>query len=175
MNRINFIGIGTGKSATSWLANILVMHPQVDYPTTKKEIHYFNKWIPLDYKTENHFHRKDYKWYHSHFDFLSDYLTRGEITPCYLDMPGTSYLIHKYNPDIKLLVILRNPWERLISQFEFARSNGIEKHSKIEDAVKHNPTKYIESNLYYKHLTDYLYLFDKENILILFYEDLKQD
>ena len=35
--RIDFIGIGTGKSGTTWLAEILRQHPDIYYPAKRKE------------------------------------------------------------------------------------------------------------------------------------------
>lgn len=174
-DRIDFIGLGTGKAGTSWLASMLSQHPQVDYPISHKEMHYFNPKIPLDYSTLNINHAKDNAWYHSHFDFNNGYKVRGEITPCYFDIEGTEAAIYKYNPEVKLFVILRNPIDRLISQFDFARLNGVETNSSLEKAVKANELKYANSSMYFKHLERYLNYFKQEQVKVLFYEDLKSN
>ncbi len=173
--KIDFIGIGSGKSGTSWLAEMLRQHPAVNYPKARKELHYFNPVIPIDYATANHQNTNSYEWYHSFFDFKSEEKIRGEITPCYLDIEGSEKLIRNYNPEIRLFVILRNPFERIISQYTFAKSNGIERSDSIENAILANEKKYLDSSLYHQHLARYLKYFNRDQLGIFFYEDLQHD
>jgi len=42
--RINFIGIGAAKSATTWVADCLRGHPDIYLPA-EKELNYFNKFV----------------------------------------------------------------------------------------------------------------------------------
>ena len=60
----------------------------------------------------------------------------------------------KYFPDAKIIVSLRHPIARHIS---------------------HNRSKPLNRGLYFKHLKPYFELFSRENILVLFYEDIKKD
>ena len=116
----SFLIIGAQKCATTWLSNTLNKHPEIFIPE-QKEIHFFNK-------TYNY--NKGFSWYREHFDDCSETQIAGEATPNYLwtsandrdlkeshrttNIPG---LVHKHLPDIKLIIILRDPVKRAISAF----------------------------------------------------------
>ncbi len=104
----NFLGIGAQKSATSWLHVALQAHPQICLPTRRKELHFFdyNFWKRLD-------------WYRWHFAPANQSTNQpinqinGEITPAYSILPKAKILeIKQLNPDLKLILLLRNPIER---------------------------------------------------------------
>ena len=173
--RIDFIGIGTGKSGTTWLSEILKLHPSVYISPQRKEINYFNKYLAQDYKTENFEHKKLYDWYHSFFTDKKQDQIAGDITPSYLSMENAAADIYSYNPNIKLFTILRNPVERSFSEFLFSKQNGINIYKNYEEAIEKNPLKFINTSLYYKNLQRYYSLFPAENIKVLFYEDIKAD
>ncbi|RJR46510.1 MAG: sulfotransferase [Deltaproteobacteria bacterium] len=163
----DFIGVGVERSATSWLWTCLDEHPQIcmSHP---KEIHYFNR----NYDQGE-------KWYRQHF--APDAHTRifGEINPVYMDDPLACERIARDYPNAKILVILRNPFERALSHLSVILRNeqGVVDNQDLglaRETVALDD-KYLRRSLYYRGLKPYLRAFPRERIIILFYEDMKLD
>ncbi|MEO5571584.1 MAG: sulfotransferase domain-containing protein [Bacteroidia bacterium] len=101
-----FLIIGAQKSGTSSLHYYLSAHP-VLVKGSLKEIHFFNKDINYN---------KGISWYENHFKHpLKAKKLFYEATPNYLYSKPAAQRIHSYNPDIKLIVVLRNPVDRAYS------------------------------------------------------------
>ena len=167
MPKVNFIGIGTQKAGTSWLAEAINEHPDI-YIHPKKEAHFFNK----------------EKFYFNTFHYERTFKSKqekivGEITPAYISEKKVAQKIFKYNSDIKLIAILRDPTARCISQYKMEMSRGtIEDNSGLWDAFQRDLPKYgpmRERGLYKEQLDRFWKYFKKEQILILQYEDLKRN
>lgn len=117
----SFLIIGAQKCATTWLSRTLNRHPEIYIPK-RKEIHFFNK---------RYNYNKGLSWYREHFGDRGETQIAGEATPNYFwtssksrdleeshrtsNIPG---LVHKHYPDIKLIVILRDPVQRAVSAFK---------------------------------------------------------
>lgn len=111
----HFLILGTQKGGTSSLFLYLAEHPQV-MPGMMKEVHYF------DLK-----HAKGMEWYRAHFprqdalERASDKLGRrvitGEASPYYLFHPLAPQRIARQLPNVKLIVLLRDPVERAFSHY----------------------------------------------------------
>ncbi|MGL5796372.1 MAG: sulfotransferase domain-containing protein, partial [Waterburya sp.] len=110
----DFIIIGAGKSGTTSLYKYLEYHPQILLPN-KKELRFFDKNFILGHE-----------WYLAQFPTLTDQsqgLT-GEASPSYLFMPHAAQRIKDFAPNIKLIVMLRNPVERFISDYYQNQKTG---------------------------------------------------
>jgi hypothetical protein len=167
-----FLVIGAQKCGTTWLSDMICQHPEVA-KVANKELHFFNR-------TSNY--SKGVEWYQKQFDIKEYTQAVGEYTPNYFwtyndmiqydteiweDIPK---LIHTYNPDLKLIVILRDPVKRAISAFyQHIRKGRISPKENLQDAMK----KYgILSMGYYDiHIKNWLKFFPIENFLILIYEN----
>lgn len=173
--RIDFIGIGTSKSGTTWISEIFRKHPGIYYPTERKEVNYFNKFLAQDYTTLNNDHTKPYEWYHEFFKDAKPGQITGEITPSYQSMINAAKDIYQYNPGVKLFTVLRNPVERSFSEYLFSRQNGIGNYKDFKTAISANPAKFLHTSLYHQNLEPYYKLFPAAHIKVLFYEDMKAD
>ena len=165
--KINFIGIGVQKAGTSWLAEALNEHPEI-YIHPKKEAHYFNKgkfYI-------NKFH---YEWT---FKNKNEKIV-GDITPAYIYEENVAEKIHKYNPDVKMIIILRDPTDRCLSQYKMEMTRGtIEENSGLWDAFSRGLPKYgpmKARGLYKDQINRYYKYFKKEQIFILQYKELQEN
>lgn len=100
----DFLGIGAQKAGTTWLYENLRRHPDIYLPTPK-EIHFFD-W---------HFHRT-LRSYARHFESGAGRI-KGEITPGYsiIDRRRIDF-VHWLMPDVRLVMLIRNPMERAWSQ-----------------------------------------------------------
>ena len=105
--QINFTIIGAQKSGTSSLYYYLEEHPNISV-SIKKELHFWS----LHYE-------KGQDWYRSHFLPIpeGEFWQTGEASPTYLDSPETPERMYREFPDMKLIVLLRNPVSRAISHY----------------------------------------------------------
>lgn len=109
------ICIGAQKGGTTALFNYLSSHPDIVLPRVK-EIDFFN--------CNSRFNR-GYNSYHSFFprNILSyrNKITL-DITPGYIEEGDkTAKRIYEYNPDTKIIVLLRNPITRAFSAWQMYR------------------------------------------------------
>jgi len=96
----DFICIGAQKAGTAWLYENLRVHPDI-YMSKKKELHFF----------DINFYRS-LGFYSSWFEEGADKM-KGEITPAYSNLPKRRIVfIRKIMPNLKLILILRNPIDR---------------------------------------------------------------
>ncbi len=166
--KIDFIGIGSGHSATTWIFNCLKEHPQI-CGSNPKETKFFR-----DY------HHKGLQYYKKFYQHCPANKIKGEFTPSYMYREKVAKRIKKVFPRIKLIVCLRNPIERLISQYLFVAQRGEVKFNKLENKIlKDLQTSqnrdFIEKGLYYKYISKYLAIFPEKQILITIYEDIKKN
>lgn len=182
---IDFIIIGEQRCGTTSLYNYLIEHPKIS-PAVTKEIHFFS----LHYS-------KGIEWYWKQFPSLSQkYADKekpitGESTPYYLFHPLAPKRIFNHLPDVKMIVLLRNPAERAFSHYNHAIRVGNESLS-FREAIKKEPERlegeeekirqgqhsfnhqrlsYLARGIYAEQLERHFELFQKEQILILKCED----
>ncbi|MFO1520876.1 MAG: sulfotransferase [Kiritimatiellia bacterium] len=171
--RLDFLGIGAGKSGTTWLADVLRLHPDVFIPATK-ELIYFNRDIAFTEVEPNYRYGKPLDWYHAHFKGQRPGQIAGELSPTYLVHANSAADIHAYNPDIRLVAILRDPLRRSFSQFQYFQAKAFIPETDFASAVKARPYL-IEESFYGRQLEPYLDRFPREQLLVLFHDDLKRD
>lgn len=168
----SFLGIGAMKGGTTWIWHQLAAHPQIKLPLPKEQ-HYFDDLLikPQEYMKA--------------FDFPKKFLV-GEYTPGYICAPHAPALVKDFCPNVKLLVIIRNPVDRAFSHWKVARFTERPKGKIPEDisfikAFRGNwprQTTYQtikNRGLYANQLELWYEYFPKRQIRLMFYDDLKQD
>nr|WP_321222021.1 sulfotransferase [uncultured Psychroserpens sp.] len=159
--KVNFIIIGSAKSATTSLSNALALHPEICF-SQPKEPQFFSKtnW------------RKGVDHYHSLFKTKARLY--GEGSTNYTKLPSFNKKIHKdifeYNPSMKLIYIMRNPLDRIISHFTHSYNRGYESHKDINDAI-FSQSHYIDVTKYAMQIEPYINTFGRKNVLLLFFDD----
>ncbi|MCS3631968.1 hypothetical protein GGP55_002579 [Salinibacter ruber] len=118
MNRVNLSVIGVNKTGTSWLYYLLDQHPDV-FMADAKELYYFGEEGPDEERPET------LEAYHRHFPFDRNHRYFGDATVMYYKSATTADEIRAYNPDAKLLAIVRDPIQRLLSQFQYNKQLGL--------------------------------------------------
>ncbi|MBD3311263.1 MAG: hypothetical protein GF349_02045 [Candidatus Magasanikbacteria bacterium] len=173
--KVDFIGIGAQKCATTWVAKCLSQHPQICFPKNK-ELHFYNKKANFYHERKDWQYLKGISWYLDQFKHCSIASIKGEFSTHYHHDPKTPALIKEHFPNIKLIFIVRNPTERLISSYFQGKFDGKRKR-KLPDIKKiiKEKTDFIETGFYIDHIKRYLRYFSKEQLLILIYEDIKRD
>ncbi len=162
--RINFIGIGAQKCASSWVHDILADHPQVAVPRLK-EVDFFT------YRFEN-----GYRWYEHAVAAREDAVAVGENSPSYMSEPAAPDRVFAYRPDMKIVVSLRDPVERVLSQHRHMVGLGRIPSTdlSLEAALATNPT-YVDQSFYYRHLRRWTDLFGIERVHVILMEDIRAD
>lgn len=159
--KVAFFGIGSQKAATSWLYTCLTDHPETNMPI--KEIHFFSK-------EENWC--KGIKWYEKIFKNKKGEMLSGEFSTSYLYSKVCADRIYNYNPDAKIIVSIRDPYERTISHFNHCKANGqIRQEISLSEAIKIRPDL-IENSLISKMLKYYINLFGNSKVHIINYKDI---
>ncbi|XP_039208286.1 heparan sulfate glucosamine 3-O-sulfotransferase 1 [Crotalus tigris] len=156
--------IGVRKGGTRALLEMLDVHPNIVVAAT--EVHFFD-W------DENYV--KGIDWYRSLMPFSYENQITIEKTPGYFTSPQAPERIHDMNSSIKLLLILRDPTERVISDYTQVYYNRLENHKSVqpfEDIVIKNGalnTKYkaIQRSLYDIHMGRWLKYFHLDQIHIV--------
>jgi hypothetical protein len=161
----NFLVIGAPRAGTTWIERQLREHPQVFLPS-RKELHFFDR--------EENF-EKGIDHYKSYFVEAEDSLAVGEATPDYLHHPLAPQRIKRYLGDVKLIVSLRDPVDRAYSRYWNARGKYAENEGlSFEEKLARKP-QFVLEGYYFDHLSRYLELFDRRDLLCLLFDDLKAD
>lgn len=159
----NLIIIGAMKCGTTSLHHYLNLHPQISM-SRHKELDFFiptKKW------------KKGLEWYESHFNEQAE--IRGEASPNYTNYPywsGVAEKIYSVVPDAKLIYLVRDPIERIISHYVHQYAAGKEDRTINQALTNFTNNQYIARSQYYQQLNQYLQCFPAENILVLSLENL---
>ncbi|MEP7061734.1 MAG: sulfotransferase domain-containing protein [Betaproteobacteria bacterium] len=108
---VGFVVAGTQKGGTSALETYLREHPEICMPKDVKEVHYF------DDDTQFASDVDDYAAYHGHFQPRPWHKLLGDATPIYMYWEPVAQRIHRYNPAMKFIMLLRNPVSRAYSHW----------------------------------------------------------
>lgn len=156
----DFIGLGAQRSGTSWIYACLFEHPEIYMPI--KEVHFFSR--------ERNW-SKGREWYEAIFKDYREGLKAGEFSTSYLADQSTPERIFINYPQTKLIVSLRNPVDRAYSNYvNDIMAGTIKAEVSFVEALKNHP-EYIDNGRYAAHLKNYLKYFNKDQILVLIYEE----
>ena len=120
---VDFVIVGAQKCGTSALARFLGQHPQV--AMADREGHVFDS---PDYSRDWTPEAIDAR-YARHIERPPGTAVCGESTPIYLFLPDIPAELRRYNPDLKVIAILRDPVERAVSHYAMERARGYEHRS----------------------------------------------
>jgi hypothetical protein len=177
----DFLGIGVQKGGSTSLQRLLEQHPGA-HMAASKELHYFS----LHYAAGD-------GWYRQQFADAAPGQRCGEITPYYVFHPAAPERIRVLLPQVKLIVLLRDPVERALSQVfhsvrlgleplpleqalaaEAERLAGAEALLQAADGRhrSHHEHSYLARSRYEQQLPRWQALFAPEQLLVLRSEDL---
>jgi len=177
----DFLGLGVQKGGTTTLQKLLEQHPGAFLPSAK-ELHFFS----LRFSEGE-------AWYSDQFSPADIAQRCGEITPYYVFHPEAPARVHALLPNAKLIVLLRDPVARALSQYFHSRRLGLESLP-IEQALaaeperlrgaseclraadgrhkSHQEQSYLSRSRYEKQLPAWQELYPAEQLLMLRSEDL---
>ena len=177
VERLDFILAGAQKSGTTALHYFLSRHPNITMGD-QQEIHFFDNDAMFVSQV-------DYEQLHKHYPLVTPSTIAGDCTPSYLYHEPAAERIWKYNPQIKLLVILRNPVERAFAHWNMQRFKGREPLD-FFDAVREEQTRisgappadarrfaYVDRGFYGRQLARLFKFFPREQVKVVKFEKFK--
>lgn len=177
--KLHFLICGAQKAGTTALASYLRQHPGIFIPE-QKELHFF------DDECQN-WNRPNWRRYHHHFRDAGSRQIWGEATPIYMYWDASPERIWRYNPEVRLIVILRNPITRAYSHWSMEKGRGAEMLS-FDDALHQEWTRsravlplqdrihsYTERGYYVHQLRRLWRFFGRDSVLVLRQEDLSSN
>lgn len=175
--KINTILIGAQKAGSSSLYQWIGQHPDVSAPESLKDVHYF---------TNDELYNQGTTFFDKFYPskIKEKIILHGAVN--YILFDKCAERLHRYDPNLKLILILRNPVNRAFSAYTYFKKQQHEKRS-FKDALKQEQEipyttykdvsnlTYLEHGFYFKQLQHFIKYFDLENIHIVFYEELMAD
>jgi hypothetical protein len=171
--KVDFLGIGPAKAGTTWLGHMLEAHPGICM-SEPKEVHFFNDSLSFNKSYDTVHYPLGIAWYQKHFNHCTTGMLKGEITPRYIIDPVVPQRIFEHNPDLKLIVCLRSPYDRIISHYHSAKDYHKSEFRSISQAIREEP-EYIEACLYYKNITRFLPFFSLDRFFFLDMAEVKSN
>jgi hypothetical protein len=186
----HFFLIGAPKAGTTALHLALSAHPEV-FMADPKEPKFFltddgrrpvARGGPGDAQTirKQVWRRQDYEQL---FEAAPSGATRGESTTLYLQNPVAHERIKAAVPAARLITVLRDPVDRAHSNWTHLRSAGLEPESFIRACELEDERaskgwapfwRYLGLGRYGQQLTHLFSVFPREQVLVLFYRDLRE-
>ncbi len=177
-DKIAMMVIGAQKAGTTSLNNYLSQHPQI-YTHFTLEFSLFNR---------DHY-EKGFDYY---FDTTISDKRKNDPSCCFVAKsvglmykPELLKKLREENPNIQLIIVLRNPVERAYSAFLFCEKEGIEPYKEFEDAIfvndisRFNGDKafelacdYIGRSSYLQHIKNVLEIFPAQNVHFFLFEKM---
>lgn len=157
----DFLVIGVPRAGTTWLHEALGRHPDVGVPRRRKELHFFDR----------NFSRGT-AWYASYFEGLAGHARIGEVTPAYLYVEDLERRIEAVPSIRQLVVVLRDPVERLFSHYRWrVRQDGF--RGDLNEFVEAYPEA-LDWGDYLRHLERLAGWMRSGRLLVLSHESLHQ-
>ncbi len=179
----NFIIVGAGKCGTTALNHYLEQHPDIymspvkepnffalegeTFPTTEEDpLQQFNFPTAVTERSA----------YEQLFEGVTNEQAIGEVSPLYLYSKRAPYAIKQRIADAKIIVMLRDPVERLYSRYMHLARENRQPSKTFEDALTGNKIWWerndlIKEGFYALHWAPYQDLFPPEQLKVCFYED----
>ena len=181
MNK-HFFVVGAQRSGTTFLYHLLNGHPEIEMAQPMQpepKFFLFDKLYEqgLDFYYKQFFAERGAGW------------LLGEKTTSYIESEKAARRIVECFPDARVVITLRNPIERAISNYWFSFNNGLEtllledaiyqegerRDNYDHDRISASPFAYMQRGRYIRYIQAYERHIARSNIKVLIYEQLVQD
>lgn len=187
MAKPSFFIVGAPRSGTTAMYSYLKCHPEIYLPPYNKEPHFFAK----DLHKYNFRKKKgwitEYGQYIKLFDRAETTQISGEASALYLFSTQAAKEIYSFDPEAKIIIMLRNPLEMVYSWYFLQRSSFIENEKSFQKAFFKEQSgdytnlkqsyktgiraSYHEIALYFKQVKRYFDTFPRNQILIILFDE----
>jgi hypothetical protein len=178
--------VGAPKCGTSAMDHYLAAHP--DIYMAQKEMHAFGS----DLRFGPQFYRRDREAYLAEFAARNGERHAGEASVWYLFSTGAAAEIHAFNPEARIIIMLREPAEMLYSLYHQFRFDGNEHLPTFEEALAAEDERragrrltrqtyfaqglvYREAARYTEQVRRYFDVFGRGRVHVIIYDDLVAD
>lgn len=156
-----FLYVGVAKAGSSWLFEVLREHPDVFVPIAK-DLQFFERY---------HYHGLD--WYFAHFRKGAGKKAIGELSHNYYLSADYAQQIRDAMPDVKIIVCLRKPIDKLVSWYVYNRGTYIKESTTLEEFAESADVR--ERLDYTNKLRAFYDRFPADRIKVVFFEEFRAD
>lgn len=156
---LDFMMIGPTCCGTSSFYENLLQHPRIDGPRKDKNCYFYAH------------HKREIEWYKAQFPNVNPDILLCDATSVYIFYPECPERIYRWLPDIKLIVMLRNPIARSWSHFYRHRNR---RNFRQQDLMR-SDYSILKQGVYADLLLPWFEYFDREQFLIIKSEDFFKD
>lgn len=181
----DFVIAGAMKCGTSSLHKILATHPDIFIPN--KEIHFLDlddiKQHPdffINNKGQWYYPRFEQNWnnyidkYMSYFENAKPHQIIGEDSTTYMASDKTAARLANINPEVKVIIMMRDPASRTYSHYWHTVRSGRALFS-FEDTLQIMPDNLIHRSLYKKQIENFLQHIPRQNMHFILFEEFVKD
>ena len=159
----NLVIIGAMKAGTTSLHYYLNQHPEISM-SRQKELNFYTKnW------------KKGINWYVSQFSSIrGNAKVYGESSPSYTYYPAVSGVperMHSVIPDAKLIYVVRDPLERIISHY-IHWYQGPDSPTLVQVLADFESSQYVHCSKYHMQIAQYLPFYPPSKILLITQDEL---
>jgi len=174
--KIDIIGVGFPKCGTSWLSSMMDAHPEINMAKAKETFHFIQD--TKLFRDDITGFRRVHSLSELKKQFADKDALKAEFSTMYIFDTKALQAIKEHNPDVKIIVSIRPPWDFLYSAFSF------DKNSNFGHLITDNFTDYyqdwdsrslinIEWSYYSKFIKKLFELFNSSQIHLIFMDDIK--
>lgn len=177
---ISCIIIGVQKAGTTALLRLIEQHPFI----TSHHPDEFSYFINDEMYGRNY--NNAFKHHYGTLEKNDNHIVAKNVG--IMESEKAIQRLYKHNPNVKIIVVLRNPVDRAYSAFWYMKSIGAEQANNFGDIIFKNSTDrfpneefmqrscdYLGKGMYFNNLQVVEKYFRREQILILSFDDLKND
>jgi hypothetical protein len=171
---MKFVCVGAQKAGTTTLDLLIRKYAiDVELPIIKETKFFLNE--------QSNEYKKGVDFYYQTY-FKGNNSDKGEIDPEYLYFEECAELLYKFNQDLKILIIVREPIKRAISHYEMSKNRGYEELG-FESAIRaeekrikesffnKNHFSYLSRGKYKRQICKYVDKFGHKNVKVIAFED----
>lgn len=167
----SFVCIGAPKCATTWLFSCLQEHPGVFVPDFK-EVNFFtvSRWGD-DYES------KGVEYYASFFVGAGADRVVGDFSPNLLQDPFAPERVKALLPDVRLIVMMRNPIVRAHSHYHFVRNRAFQRQHSLREVLDDpsiDHSGYLSQGLYGEQLERWWKHFAADRFLVITTDEVQE-
>ena len=187
--RPDFLIVGAPKCGTTAMARYLSAHPDV-FVADRKDLHYFGSDLGFTRRD-----RLNEAAYLEHFDDARAEARVGEASVWYLYSCRAAVEVAQFDPQMRIIVMLRHPVEMMYALYTQLRYNGLgdEDLDTFAAALDAEPSRregrglpiggtplpealqYRRTAAFADQLTRYLEVFERQQVCVVLQDDLKAD
>lgn len=192
---IDFAIVGQPKSGTTALAKFLAEHPQICMSFPKEPLYFATDLMEESdafYGSRKYFEFRTEQEYAARFAHCRPGQLRGDASTPYLLSKAAATNIRAANPDVKIIIMLREPVSFMHSLHMEYVNETVEDEGDFARALEKEPLRkagegiparvrcpsylfYRERATYSDQLTRYYAVFPRENLLVMTMEEFRRD